>query len=46
MFSKSTEYAIRAIIYLALKATPDKLLGAVDIAHELDFPEAFLGKVL
>lgn len=46
MFSKSTEYAIRAILFLALKATPDKLLGAVDIAHELDFPEAFLGKVL
>ncbi len=46
MFSKSTEYAIRAIIFLALKATRDKLLGVVDVARELDFPEAFLGKVL
>lgn len=46
MFSKSTEYAIRAIIFLALRATPDKLIGTVDIARELDFPEAFLGKVL
>jgi len=46
MFSKSTEYAIRAIIFLALRATPNKLVGAADIAHELDFPEAFLGKIL
>lgn len=46
MFSKSTEYAIRAIIFLAVRATPDKLIGAADIARELDFPEAFLGKVL
>ncbi len=46
MFSKSTEYAIRAIIFLALRATPKKLIGTADIARELDFPEAFLGKVL
>ena len=46
MFSKSTEYAIRAIIFLALRATPEKLISAADIALELDFPEAFLGKVL
>ena len=46
MFSKSTEYAIRAIIFLALRATDNKLIGTADIARELDFPEAFLGKVL
>ncbi len=46
MFSKSTEYAIRAIIFLAVRATDDKLIGTADIARELDFPEAFLGKVL
>jgi len=46
MFSKSTEYAIRAIIFLALRATPEKLMGVAEIARELDFPEAFLGKVL
>ena len=46
MFSKSTEYAIRAIIFLAVRATEGKLVGTVDIARELDFPEAFLGKVL
>ncbi|MFK5857573.1 MAG: Rrf2 family transcriptional regulator [Bacteroidota bacterium] len=46
MFSKSTEYAIRAIIFLSLRATPHKLIGTADIAHELGFPEAFLAKVL
>jgi len=46
MFSKSTEYAIRAIIFLALRANSDKLIGTADIARELDFPAAFLGKVL
>jgi Rrf2 family protein len=46
MFSKSTEYSIRAIIFLALRANSDKLIGTADIARELDFPEAFLGKVL
>ncbi|HJN06289.1 MAG TPA: Rrf2 family transcriptional regulator [Bacteroidales bacterium] len=46
MYSKSTEYAIRAIIFIALKGKPGKPLGAVDIAHKLDFPEAFLSKVL
>jgi len=46
MFSKSTEYAIRAIIFLALRATPNNPIGTSDIARELDFPEAFLGKVL
>jgi len=46
MFSKSTEYAIRAMIFLALRATPDRPIGTADIARELDFPEAFLGKVL
>ena len=46
MFSKSTEYAIRAIIFIALRANSDKLIGTADIARELDFPEAFLGKVM
>ena len=46
MFSKSTEYSIRAIILLALRSTDDKLLGVIDIAEKLSFPEAFLGKIL
>ena len=46
MFSKSTEYSIRAIIFLALHGSPEKLIGTTDIASELDFPEAFLAKVL
>ena len=46
MFSKSTEYSIRAIIFIALHGSPEKLIGKADIASELDFPEAFLAKVL
>lgn len=46
MFSKSTEYSIRAIIFLAVQSAPHKLKGVSDIAGKLDFPEAFLGKVL
>jgi len=46
MFSKTTEYAIRAIIFLSVKTDINKLKGLSDIAVELNFPEAFLGKVL
>ena len=46
MFSKSTEYSIRAIIFLALKSAPDSLQGSADIARELGFPVPFLGKVM
>jgi len=46
MFSKSTEYAIRAIIFLAVRSSNQNLIGSSDIAAELNFPEAFLGKVL
>ncbi len=46
MFSKTTEYAIRAIIFLAVYDTSGKLIGAANLAHELNFPEAFLGKIL
>ena len=46
MFTKSTEYAIRSVIYLAVHASSDKLIGTIDIARELNFPVAFLGKVL
>ncbi len=45
MFSKTTEYSIRAIIYLALNNN-SKLIGVSEMASELRFPEAFLGKVL
>ena len=46
MFSKTTEYAIRVIIFLAVKSSNRKTIGVSEIALELEFPEAFLGKVL
>jgi len=46
MFSKSTEYAIRALVYLAVNSSPKQRYGTKKIAEDLDFPEHFLGKVL
>ena len=45
-FSKPTEYAIRAMIYLSLHASEEKKLGLKQIASDLGFPEHYLGKVL
>ena len=46
MFSKSTEYAIRALVYLAVNSSPKQRYGVKKIAEDLDFPEHYLGKVL
>jgi len=46
MFSKSTEYAIRAMVYLAVNSSPKQRYGTKKIAEDLGFPEHFLGKVL
>ncbi len=45
-FSKPTEYAIRAMIYLSIHASETKKLGLKQIASDLGFPEHYLGKVL
>ncbi len=45
-FSKPTEYAIRAMVYLSIHSSEDKKLGIRQIASELGFPEHYLGKVL
>jgi len=46
MFSKQTQYALRAIIYLALNASPTHKIGVNVIAKELDVPKQFLSKIL
>lgn len=46
MFSKSTEYALRAVVYLAKNSSEKKRLGIKTIARDLEFPESYLGKVL
>lgn len=46
MLSNTSKYAIRAVIYLALYATPEKKAGLKEISGELDIPTPFLGKIL
>ncbi len=46
MLTKTTEYALRALIYIALHAGPDKKIGIKEIANELELPLAFIGKIL
>ena len=46
MFSKSTEYALRAIIYLAQKSSPERKVGITELAEAIDSPKSFTAKIL
>lgn len=46
MLSKTCKYAIRAAVYVALKASDGVKLSVKEIASEVDAPEAFTGKIL
>ena len=46
MLSNTSKYAIRAVIYLALYAAPEKKIGLKEISDELGIPTPFLGKIL
>ncbi|MBK8043452.1 MAG: Rrf2 family transcriptional regulator [Haliscomenobacter sp.] len=46
MFSKSCKYAIRAVLYMAYKTSPDQRVGVKEIADTLDVPGPFLAKLL
>lgn len=46
MFSKSAEYALRALIYLAQKSSEDHKIGIVEIAEAIDSPKSFTAKIL
>ena len=46
MFSKSAEYAIRAVFFIAKSSYLDKKVGIKEIANNIDSPEPFLGKIL
>lgn len=46
MLTKSTEYAIRAMVYVQLKNWEGKRPGVVEIAREIEAPEAFSAKIL
>ncbi len=46
MFSKTTEYAIRATIYIAQKSSFDCKLGIEEISKAIDSPKSFTAKIL
>jgi Rrf2 family transcriptional regulator, iron-sulfur cluster assembly transcription factor len=46
MFSKATEYALRATIYIAQKSNEDKKPGIAEIAKAIDSPQPFTAKIL
>lgn len=46
MFSKATEYAIRATIFLAQKSSEENKLGIEEIAKAIDSPKSFTAKIL
>jgi Rrf2 family protein len=46
MLSNTSKYAIRAVIYLALKSKGDEKIGIKQISNDLEIPTPFLGKIL
>lgn len=46
MLSKSTEYAIRALVYVQLQNWEQKRPGVGEIAQEIDAPLAYTAKIL
>jgi Rrf2 family protein len=46
IFSKTCEYAIRAVFFIAHKTATGNRVGIKDIAQGIDSPEHFLAKIL
>ncbi|RBQ06751.1 RrF2 family transcriptional regulator [Pedobacter miscanthi] len=46
IFSKTCEYAIRAVFFIAQKTSVGTRVGIRDIAAGIDSPELYLGKIL
>lgn len=46
MFSKSCEYGIKALIYIANHSIKDTRVNIVDVADAIGSPTAFTGKIL
>jgi Rrf2 family protein len=46
MLTKTSEYALRSIVYLAIEAAEGKKIGIKEIATELELPLHFIGKIL
>lgn len=46
MFSKATEYALRATLFLAQKSSEENKMGIEEIARAIDSPRSFTAKIL
>lgn len=46
MFSKACEYAIRAVLYVAIRSADGTKLNIQEIAREIDSPQPFTAKIL
>ncbi|WP_255481195.1 Rrf2 family transcriptional regulator [Pontibacter sp. Tf4] len=46
LLSKTTEYALRAIVYVAMQDALGLKVGIKEIARELELPVHFIGKIL
>ena len=46
MLSKSSKYAIKAVLFLALNTTKDKKLMVKDIFEPINVPQAYIAKLL
>lgn len=46
MFSKATEYALRAVIFIAQKSSAENKLGLEEIARVIHSPKSFTAKIL
>jgi Rrf2 family transcriptional regulator, iron-sulfur cluster assembly transcription factor len=46
MFSKACEYAIRAVLYIAIRSADGTKLNIKEIAREIDSPQPFTAKIL
>lgn len=46
MFSKATEYALRATIYIAQRSSEEKKTGLAEISKAIGSPQSFTAKIL
>ncbi len=46
MFSNSSKYAIKAVLFLALNSNEDKKIMVKDIANPINVPQAYIAKLL
>lgn len=46
MFSNSSKYAVKAVLYLALNSSEDKKIMVKDIAGPINVPQAYIAKIL